>query len=110
MKLEDFEIIKPPPPHDKSTWIKIEVHIRKNETGEIHIYNDDGIWNEYENCFSDFIWEDGNFKCDCNRYLFFERANGKECIEEEIECSDGKYSVNIYNPKNKELIYREFDE
>ena len=25
-----------------------------------------------------FLWEDGNFSCDCNRSLEFQRAKGKE--------------------------------
>lgn len=34
-----------------------------------------------------FIWTDGNFDCDCNRALFFRRANNEE--DEELTCNVG---------------------
>ena len=33
-----------------------------------------------------FLWEEGNYSCNCNRFLFFHRALGKS--EEEIEALD----------------------
>jgi hypothetical protein len=35
----------------------------------------------------------GNYGCDCNRYLFFERAAGGKPPLGEFECSDGQYDV-----------------
>ena len=49
-------------------------------------YEHDGVWNS-------FIWTDGNYGCDCNRHLFFERAAGHEAINEDYDCSTGKYIV-----------------
>jgi hypothetical protein len=69
------------------------VVIRKNETGETrtrHFTNLD--WKEG----SHFWWTAGNFGCDCNRHLEFERAGGRpesDGLWDEAECSDGRYTV-----------------
>ena len=34
----------------------------------------------------EFLWSEGNYSCNCNRFLFFERAQGK--TEEEIKAID----------------------
>jgi hypothetical protein len=45
----------------------IAVHLRDTVSGDTRIWetvvSDDGA-------FSDFIWSEGNFSCDCNRCLF----------------------------------------
>ena len=93
--------VKKDPPHDKIDWIKIIVKIRKNRTGEIRDYETEGLLDcEYESKLSTFIWSDGNFSCDCNRSNFF---------GEDEDCSDGKYSINIVNPKNGEIVYQEYE-
>jgi hypothetical protein len=103
MKKDDF-IFKPQkPPHDSSEWIAIRVAIRKNDTGEVREYDDIAIWDDGP-CLH--IWEDGNFSCDCNRYLFFQRVAGED--EDDDKCGDGAYSVNIYNPKDGSVLYEEF--
>jgi hypothetical protein len=33
-----------------------------------------------------WLWEHGNYGCDCNRFLFWERAHGRE-PEQDFECS-----------------------
>lgn len=60
-----------------------------------------------------FIWELGNYSCDCNRYLFFERALGTS--EEEIDardpnkCGHADYRVNwIRNDETSTVIYTEY--
>jgi len=94
------------PPHDKSIWIKIIAEIRNNKAMTIHSYPTTAIWNEEEESPQIFIWKDGNFSCDCNRHLFFQRAIGEE--ESDIECSEGKYSVNLRNPRTGMYFYKEF--
>jgi hypothetical protein len=86
--------------------IKAIAKIRKNETGEIRDHDitimwegedgEDGRWNTW-------IWEEGNFSCDCNRASFFGD-------DDEIQCSDGRYSVNIVDPETGEVLYREYSE
>jgi hypothetical protein len=40
-----------------------------------------------------WLWTDGNFCCDCNRYLFFQRAANKDEIDDDCRCGDSAYSV-----------------
>jgi len=108
MMRDDYEFVKLSPPHDNCDWVKTNVHIRKNATGEIRKYEDTGIWNEEEQELATYIWEEGNFSCDCNRQLFWWRAN-KENDEGETSCGENKFSVNIYSTKGK-LVYKEFEE
>ena len=81
--------------------IPINVHIRRNADGVERIYpfpehgwDTDG---------SDYIWADGNYACDCNRHLFFERAAGNEPAWNEGGCGDIAYSVRIFDMNGKRL-------
>ena len=103
----DYEFIKKSPPHDTSEWVKIKVHIRNNDTKQVRIYEDDGLWDEDTQEVALYIWEEGNFACDCNRQLFWWRANNEN--EDETPCGDSKFSVNIYSTNGK-LVYKEFEE
>jgi len=100
MNLKEFEIVIVPPPHDDCIWVKIVALIRDNETYEVKEYPTGAIWDEATGNISDYIWREGNFSCDCNRGLFF----GKE----EVSCGEGRYAVNIVNPKNNQIIYSEY--
>lgn len=73
-------------PHSPSNHRAAKVHIRENATGEIRVTVDE-YWS------GNFQWQDGNYSCDCNRCLFFERAGGGNPPNCEFECSDGKYTV-----------------
>jgi len=42
----------------------------------------------------DYMWSEGNYACDCNRALFFARANG-EPDPKILWCSRGKYRVKV---------------
>ena len=52
-----------------------------------------------------FMWGDGNYACDCNRYLFFERAVGR-VPSDHYECGDSAYSL-IWLKLNGEVIAEE---
>ena len=67
--------------------IRAIVHIRRNSDGIVRSHPTD--W------YGPYMWELGNYSCDCNRYLFFQRAAGEP--DDEAECGDGKYSVEIVN-------------
>lgn len=90
-----------------SPRVNVKVHIRNNITGEIRAIDDDLYMND-EGVPETFIWEEGNYACDCNRRLFFARANN-EPENHEGNCGDTEhYSVNImYGDK---LLHSEFDE
>ena len=63
------------------------IEIREAATGETRRIDDDSP-------FSEFIWTDGNYACDCNRALFFARAAGAG--DPNTACSDGRFVVRIH--------------
>lgn len=75
-----------------------EIKITDTQTGESRIYLDTS-WIVDDDDLNDYIWSEGNYSCDCNRYLFFARANGEERIDEEISCTpldqEPRYQVEI---------------
>jgi len=95
-----------PPNLENNIWVKCIAEIRNNLTGEIVEYETDEILELGEEFPSIFNWEENNYSCDCNRHLFFKRA--KEDEDWDVECSDGKYSVNLKNKKDGKIYYKEF--
>jgi hypothetical protein len=106
--MNDYNFVKMEPPHDKHLWVKTAVIIQDNKTKENVFYLDNSIYDEENQTASTWVWEDGNFACDCNRWLFFQRQKGLD-VDFDFECSDGKYSVCIINPKTKEILYDEIN-
>lgn len=86
--------------------MNITALIRENATGEIREYKDtldvteDGVPNDY-------IWEDGNYACDCNRATFF----GSEYVDDgrkHFPCGHTAFSVNLRRDDTGEIFYREY--
>jgi hypothetical protein len=92
----------------KSPTVWVDVQLRHNATGEVRTSRQ---WMIYEpedgEHPSDYIYSEGNYSCDCNRHLFFHRAAGVE-PDEDCPCGDEAYSVNLVNPKDGAVFYREF--
>ena len=76
------------------------VTIRRNADGVTRSYDDE--WFDA----SEFCWDEGNFACDCNREIFFERAAGKEIDNE--RCGEGRFSVHI-ETKGGVVLYDDMD-
>lgn len=56
------------------------IYIKDNLTGIVKECHEDLE-------FSDFMWSEGNYSCDCNRHLFF---TGYECMDNDAEfCNKG---------------------
>ena len=90
------------------TSYDIDVHLLETETGERAVYRTQGWDNaeDYGYGFANFIWEEGNYACDCNRALFFARASGKP--EPDITCSHDRYRVEkIVKVSTGEVVYEE---
>ena len=83
-----------------------QIQIRKNDTGETFVYEDDVLWDEEKDCLSVFIWTDGNFSCDCNRKIFFDNIGYQD--QDDAPCGEGAYSVNIIDPVTGKFLYKEF--
>lgn len=90
--------------------VQIMVHMKSIATGEIRSYESFGIYTDEGDCVDTYIWEEGNFSCNCNRTLFWKRAGKEEVSMEDVEeCGDPEYLVNLENPFNKEIFYKEFE-
>lgn len=97
---------------DGTKVVSVIAEIKNNKTGEIREYKTEEYISKDEKLPNTFNWSDNNFSCDCNRYLFFKYANNEKVSDDEmdsIECSDGKFSVNLKNEKNNQYYYKEFN-
>jgi hypothetical protein len=103
---------------------KLLISITRLSDGKTAVFSDDfsvhdntnDDWSDWEHT-AVFMWEDGNYSCNCNRFLFFNRALGLS--EAEIDAidpdKDGVLSCGAYEKfrvdwiKNEagEIIYRE---
>jgi len=62
-----------------------KILMQDTSTGELALCVGDE-WSEgYPDDAMQFMYEEGNYSCDCNRHLFFNRALGRP--EPETECS-----------------------
>lgn len=88
--------------------VNVIAFIRKNDTGEVvecPCVNYRHVGDRYPGTY---IWEEGNYSCDCNRHIFFEDAHGRDVVRAH-ECTMGRYSVNVALASTGEVFYREFD-
>lgn len=91
--------------------MKVTIKIKHIPTGEIRDYSDEfdystelsGKYGKNNWYNPVFIWEHGNYACDCNRHLFF--TDFKD--ESDFTCSHNLYKVNIFDPNNK-CLYKEY--
>lgn len=91
---------------DNQHWPRAIVRIRNNSTGEIRQRVEEFCL-EDDGSPSLFIWQEGNFSCDCNRWLFFH--DFPDCEEDdEGPCGDSAFSVEILDLNGK-VLYSEFD-
>jgi hypothetical protein len=69
---------------------EVVIRVRHVPSGEVRTHS----WTEREQSLCDFIWTEGNYACDCNRGLFFLRAEnpdlGPDCA---IACGRGLYAL-----------------
>ena len=104
-----IEVKKETHQNDNCIWAECIAEIKNNETSEIREYETHEILEIGGEHPSVFNWEENNFSCDCNRRLFFKRANNEETEDDcNAECSDGKFSVNLKNKKDGKVYYREY--
>lgn len=87
-----------------AVMVPIRVQMLNTETGERRTFEDELYTTpDYDGLF---IWDEGNYGCDCNRHLFFGRAAGIE--PHDGVCGQGKYVVeSIVRLSDGELLYSE---
>lgn len=93
--------------------VLVLVHIRNNATGEIRIHND-GNWSkkDIDEGYFSFQYGENNYACDCNRSLFFARANAEEDSDRDgdRECTSYKFSITQCLLPDSTDIYHDEDE
>ncbi|WP_341893794.1 hypothetical protein [Ferrovibrio terrae] len=50
----------------------------------------------------EYLWSEGNYGCDCNRGLFFARANGD--TDKGVTCGESRYRVLIRDADGRVLF------
>lgn len=94
--------------YDAKVFYPIDVHLLDTVTGERMIHHDAYGYDEEDppGVYSDFMWSEGNYACDCNRGLFFERARGKEVVDS--PCGSGRFVVEkIIRLSDGKTVYSE---
>ncbi len=67
--------------------------IVNNETGETRQSKQKAYDNDIDIESLEYMWGEGNWSCDCNRHLEFERVKKRYYNPDDIDCGDVKYSV-----------------
>lgn len=80
------------------------VLIKNNSTGKQREYKVDWDWYKQGEDGDHYWWTDGNFSCDCNRWLCFERAGGGKPDLDDAKCGDGGFTVSFAILPNGERI------
>jgi len=93
----------------KSSFVKVNAIIKEVATGEVVVLETSCLWDVEEQRPNDFSWEGGNESCDCNRRHYFLAAKGLP-RDDEVDCSEGKYLVNLQNPVTGQIFYRETED
>lgn len=71
----------------------IRVEITQVATGEMRVHESTGWWENGR--FEPYIWSEGNFSCDCNRRLFFERAAAGDDWDGPAPCGSSAFTVRV---------------
>lgn len=98
-----------PRPLPKRTWkldekgnVLITARIKNVSTGEIKEKPHYLLFPDWDNENpSWYIWEEGNFSCDCNRAIFFD--------DEDEKCGETRYRVQLINNDDGGVFYSEFE-
>lgn len=81
---------KPYEPEYREGRVFVTVLLRRVSDGLEAVVEDTAGYESVDSAA--FMWTEGNYSCDCNRHLFFERAFGND-PPLGGECSDGRYVV-----------------
>lgn len=87
----------------------IEVHILDRQSSQRVVYQADGYDEpDQPGTFSSFIWQEGNFSCDCNRAIFFSEAGGQGVDEDKQPCGKDRFLLEkITRKSDGQVLYEE---
>ena len=78
-----------------------KAHIKDRESGVVSVKAYPYEWTEERN--DHYWWSEGNFACDCNRFLEFERGLGREPKLAQAQC-------NLHLPKTRFIVEKIVDD
>lgn len=84
------------------------VEIMKVNNKETRVHEEETLPNDPE--AYEYLWSEGNYACDCNRGLLFDRAatdHGADVKARAHTCGDGQYIVRV--TINGVVVYDELD-
>lgn len=79
---------------------ELTITIRRNADGAERTYTDDS---DVDDCLLDFMWGDGNYCCDCNRALFFNRAAGED--DPDHPCGTSEFQARVADARTGAVLY-----
>jgi hypothetical protein len=56
--------------------------------------------------FDEYLWTDGNYACDCNRGIFFDRGRGVQPNFDDYKCGSERFKIRVTN-EGGEVVYAE---
>jgi hypothetical protein len=84
------------------------IELLDTSTGElVGFEDDDSIWLD-DDFVNDYMWAEGNWACDCNRHLFFYRAQGRE-PNDDRPCGEGRYLARATRLDTGDVVFDEID-
>lgn len=91
--------------------VPVIVRIKDTQTGQIS-QHEDYVLAEPGKPAELFIWEEGNYACDCNRELFHRRALDEDFDEEAVRCNTGpnRFLVQIVTKHGGLVLLKEFED
>lgn len=87
--------------------IPVSITILDTQTKQTRIYNTTDFIDKETNTWNDYIWSDGNYACDCNRALFWNRAEpNSEQLND--DCGDERFVIlSIIDLRDNSVLYSE---
>ena len=89
------------------SWIDCSVTLERVADGEARTFRDWLPRDDETGSASAWMYSDGNYSCDCNRWLDFERAGGGNPSLKWARCSDGAFLARIVTTDTGEIVYDE---
>jgi len=86
---------------DEAKKRTVDVTIVDRMTGERVTYEDE-LYDTDDPDADLYIWDEGNYACDCNRALFVARAKGRK--DPNLQCGSGRFLVCIRGKDGKLLL------
>mgnify|MGYP001578508513 CR=1 FL=1 len=82
--------------------VPVVAYIRKNSTGEVRACGASWLADNP----SPYIWAEGNYRCDCNRHLFFSESDSEEDFND-YPCGETAYTVLKIVLEDGTIVYTE---